>query len=140
VSDDDTIRRSIADWIMEAALRGVDMQTLVAGTSNRLLGAGVPLARTHVSFRTLHPAFESVSLVWRRGRGVSAQEFAHGSGDTQSWMQSPFHFMIENGIRLLRRPLVGKSALHDFPILADLAEEGFTDYLARIIHQRLIAR
>ena len=133
MSDDDTIRRSIADWIMEAALRGVDMQTLVAGTSNRLLAAGVPLARTHVSFPTLHPSFEAVSLVWKRGLGVSAKEFAHGSGDTRSWKQSPFYFMIENGIRLLRRPLVGKSALHDFPILADLAEEGFTDYLSFVV-------
>jgi adenylate cyclase len=133
LSDDDTIRRSIADWIMQAALRGVEMPKLIEGTSNRLLAAGVPLSRSHVSFRTLHPSFESVSMVWYRGRGISEQEFAHGAGDTRSWMQSPFHFMVENRIGLLRRPLVGSSALLDFPILQDLSDEGFTDYLAMVV-------
>ena len=133
MSDDDTIRRSIADWIMQAALQGLGMPKLIEGTSNRLLAAGVPLSRSHVSFRTLHPSFESVSLVWYRGRGISEQEFAHGAGDTRSWMQSPFHFMVDNGIGLLRRHLVGRSKVLDFPVLTNLTDEGFTDYLAIVV-------
>ncbi|MCA8927407.1 MAG: adenylate/guanylate cyclase domain-containing protein [Alphaproteobacteria bacterium] len=127
------LRHTIADWIMEAALGGTDMSQLVEGTANHLLGIGVPLARTHVTFRTLHPAFESVSLIWRRGQSVSAQEFVHGLGTTDSWKRSPFAYMIEHKLRQVRRPLVGDSALLDFPVLEDLLAEGFTDYFAMVI-------
>ena len=127
------LRHTIADWIMGAALRGADMAQLVEGTANRLLAAGVPLARAHVSFRTLHPSFESVSLVWHRGQGVSEHEFVHGASSATEWLQSTFAFMIDQRIGLLRRPLTGESALLDFPILHDLLAQGFTDYFAMIV-------
>jgi len=130
---DEGLRHSIADWIMEAALGGADMPRLVEGTANRLLGNGVPLARAHVTFRTLHPAFESVSILWRRGQGVSEQEFVHGSGLAASWQDSPFAFMVENRVRHLRRPLTGDSALLDFPLLDELLAKGFTDYFAMVV-------
>ena len=127
------LRHTIADWIMDAALRGAGMPQLVEGTANRLLAAGVPLARAHVTFRTLHPSFESVSLVWRRGQGVSEQEFVHGASFATAWLQSTFAFMIEQRLGLLRRPLTGDSALLDFPVLEELLAEGFTDYFAIIV-------
>ncbi len=130
---DQALRHTIADWIMDAALRGAGMPQLVEGTASRLLAAGVPLARAHVTFRTLHPLFESVSLIWRRGQGTSEQEFVHGAGSTTTWLQSPFAFMIEHRLGLLRRPLAGDSALLDFPVLESLLAEGFTDYLAMIV-------
>jgi adenylate cyclase len=131
--NDDTLSHALADWLMQAALTGADMQNLVNGAVNRELGGGVPLLRAHVTFRTLHPSFESVSLIWRRGRGVSSQEFVHGSGTLEAWQRSPFVFMVQNGIKYLRRPLSGDTALLDFPILSDLADEGATDYFAVVI-------
>lgn len=130
---EDSLRQALADWIMEAALRGADMPTLVDGAMNRLFATGVPIERVHVTFRTLHPAFESVSLIWRRGKGVSSHEFVHGSATNQAWQDSPFYFMIDHGIRCLRRRLRGESRLVDFPVLVDLERAGFTDYLANIV-------
>ena len=130
---DGGLRHTIADWIMDAALGGAGMPQLVEGTANRLLAAGVPLARAHVTFRTLHPSFESVSLIWRRGRGISEQEFVHGAGSTSSWLQSPFASMIDQWVGMLRRPLTGDSALLDFPVLETLRDDGFTDYFAMIV-------
>src|SRR6056297_3003704 len=127
---DDSLSRALADWIMESALNGASMTSLVEGAANRVLGNGVPLRRAHVTFRTLHPSFESVSLVWRREEGVFSQEFVHGSAMHNGWTQSPFAFMIQNGTKYLRRRLTGESAVLDFPVFEEFVEEGFTDYFA----------
>ena len=130
---DETLRNSIADWVMDAALNGTDMPSLVEGTANRLLGIGVPLSRCHVTFHILHPSFESMSLMWLRGQKVSKHEFVHGSSYSAPFTQSPFFFMIENNIKYLRRPLTGDTALLDFPVLEELLQEGFTDYFSVIV-------
>ncbi len=130
---DGTLQKAAADWIMRAALNGTDMPELVQGAAKRGLANGVPLNRVHVTYRTLHPSFESVSVMWQRDDGVAVQEFAHGMALNQTWTRSPFAFMIENRIQYLRRPLAGEARLVDFPILEDLVAEGATDYFAMIV-------
>lgn len=130
---DETLQRATADWIMQAALNGTGIAQLVEGAAKRALAYGVPLTRAHVTYRTLHPSFESVSVMWRRESGVSVQEFAHGSGLNQSWIRSPFAFMVNNGIPYMRRPLAGDAKLIDFPVLADLEADGATDYFAMVV-------
>jgi len=123
----------VADWIMEAALADTPVDQLLGGACSRLLAAGVPLARAHMSYRTLHPSIESVSLVWTPGAPVRELEHSHGAGNSESWRRSPFFFMIENGLPALRRRLEGPAALRDFDVLDDLAEAGMTDYLALMV-------
>lgn len=130
---ENTLQRAADDWIMHAALNGTEMPDLVEGAAMRALANGVPLTRGHVTYRTLHPSFESVSVLWRRESGVAVQEFAHGSGLNRAWVRSPFAFMVENNIRYLRRPLAGEARLVDFPILEDLMEDGATDYFAMVV-------
>jgi adenylate cyclase len=131
---EDGLRRTLADWIMDAALGGADMADLVTGAAMRVHANGVPLWRAHVTYRTLHPSFESVSLIWRRGHGVTAHEMAHGSGLNAAWLRSPFAYLIDNRVGYMRRHLTGPEKLLDFPVLADLEREGATDYFASIVH------
>jgi adenylate cyclase len=86
-----------------------------------------------VTYRTLHPSFESVSVMWRRETGVVMQEFAHGTGLNQAWIRSPFAFLIDNGISFMRRHLSGAAKLADFSVLEELVEEGATDYFAMVV-------
>jgi len=130
---DNPLRNYIADWIMQAALSGADMPILLDGVAHRALATGVPLSRVHVMYRTLHPSFESVSLLWTAENGVSGREFGHGSSMSNGWLDSTFHYMIEHQMSFLRRQLVGDDAVIDFPVLQELADDGFTDYLAAII-------
>jgi len=123
----------VVDWIMDAAIADTPIEELLGGDCLRLFAAGAPLARVHISYRTLHPAIESVSLVWTPERGVEAMAHTHGAGTSDTWRRSPFYFMIENDVQTLRRRLTGPAASLDFPVLDDLAGEGFTDYLAFMI-------
>lgn len=126
---EEALRRSLADWIMEAALNGADMKALIDGASSRLLASGVPVTRSNIIYRTLHPLFEATSLLWQQDGQVQVREFVHGSTLRTSWPQSPFAFLLDRNLPLLRRRLTGPEANLDFPVLHELVGEGLTDYL-----------
>ena len=56
----------VADWLMQTALGGADLETLVRGFCDRLAASGLPLARIHLSFSMLHPLFRAMGFTWRR--------------------------------------------------------------------------
>ena len=60
----------LADWLMSQALHETKLEAVVEGCSGRLLAAGIPLSRSWLNFRTLHPLFASVTLIWRREEGT----------------------------------------------------------------------
>lgn len=126
----------VADWIMEAAIADTPIDRLLGGVCLRLMGAGVPLERVHLSYRTLHPSTESVSLVWTPNEPVRSMEHMHGASSGPNWRRSPFYFMIQNDLTAIRRRLVGPAALRDFAVLDDLEQEGMTDYLALMVRFR----
>ena len=121
---------SVADWIMDAAIVDKPIQELLGGVCVRLLAAGVPIDRAHISYRTLHPAVEAVSLLWQRGEEVRLVPQEHGAGNSAIWRRSPFFYMIENDLPTLRRRLIGDGRIMDFLLLEDLVADGVTDYLA----------
>ena len=118
---------------MTRALGGAEMASLLEGCSSRLLAAGVPLWRTHVSYRTLHPLYGAVGLTWRRGMGVETAEYLHIETGGEDWRQSPFFHMIKTRIAFVRRHLTGDQTLLDFPVLTELRDGGATDYLAFLV-------
>ena len=121
----------VASWLMSQALGEASVLDIFEGCCVRMLGAGIPLARGFISFRTLHPLFASVSLIWRRGEGVNTIEHLHGEAFTsEDWRRSPMYHLLNTRTDTLRRRLTGDDALLDFPVLADLRTQGATDYLA----------
>jgi len=120
---------TLADWLVDQALGNAPLEEIFEGTCKRLYAAGVPITRSYVAFRTLHPLYQAQALVWKRGEGLELQSYAHNATPEQ-WQKSPLYHMVENDIPLLRRKLTGDAAIIDFDVLQDLADEGYTDYLA----------
>jgi adenylate cyclase len=127
----------VADWLMSQALGEGEVSDIVGGCCDRLLAAGIPLWRSFVSFRILHPKFASVSIVWRRDERagvVEHTEMLHGEAFTsEDWRQSPMHHMISTQIPFLRRRLRGEEANLDFPVCRDLRDQGGSDYVAWMV-------
>lgn len=124
----------VADWLMEQALAGSDVNALIEGCSIRLRAAGVPLMRTFVGFRTLHPLFAAMFQSWHREKGMGSVGLTHGTFETsKTWRANPHMHMIENKLKTLRRRLTGEDALLDFPVLDEFVEDGATDYLAFVV-------
>lgn len=121
----------VADWLMDQALGEASIETLFVGCCERLLAAGLPLLRGHISYRTLHPLFSGVGITWVRGQELQVERFPHtDKPPPERWLLSPLHYMIERRMPIMRRRLTGEEALLDFPILKEIKTSGGTDYIA----------
>ncbi len=125
----------VADWLMSQALAETDFEPLFEGCCERLLAAGVPLWRAHVTFRMLHPLYEAMGLTWLRGRGVEIFHYPHRleAEYPEAFRANPLLHLIKTQLPLLRRRLTGPEALLDFPLLTELRDQGASDYFAYLI-------
>ncbi len=123
----------IADWLMDKALNEqTTMKDLFEGTCLRLLAEGIPIIRAHFAFRTLHPLFAAISHIWHHNGETEHSQIAHYNGAPGvDWTDSPYAFLVDNGIDHLRRRITGEEALLDFPVLGEFRDEyEATDYVA----------
>lgn len=127
---DSSLITQINDWLNEQALGQPSIVELFEGVCQRLYAIGIPIARANLMWSTLHPLFRSESVLWRRGEPAVPGQFVHQDIRTDQWLRSPMLHMLETHVQVLRRRLTGPEKLLDFGILADLAAESYTDYLA----------
>ncbi|WP_120496500.1 adenylate/guanylate cyclase domain-containing protein [Kiloniella sp. EL199] len=132
--DEDSLIGSVVDWVMAQALRDTTIEELFEGCCLRMRSAGIPIARGYIAFRTLHPLYSAMGLTWELGNGVKTVGMSHESSGSEEWRRSPFYFMLSKEIGLLRRRLVGEGAIHDFKLMEDLRDDGYTDVLCYAIH------
>ena len=64
---DDVSSAALTTWLTEKTLTGVSETEIVGGFCERLVRAGVPLARAIVPVNTLHPIYEGRAFRWSRG-------------------------------------------------------------------------
>jgi adenylate cyclase len=124
----------ISRWIAERTLAGEPETRILEGTCERMAALGVNLRRAVIGADTLHPVLEGRIFEWRRDHEETSER-TYGRLDPQRsenlWLQSPFHYLFSSGEGRLRRRLdPATNAPFDFPILAELAAEGTTDYVA----------
>ena len=120
----------VADWLMERALVESSLTEIAEGCFLRLHAAGIPLSRSHIAFRTLHPLYGAVGVTWTPSNGIVMQHYADPDETNEAWRQSPGYHLIRTRLPFLRRRLTGPEAQLDFPVLEDFREQGASDYLA----------
>jgi adenylate cyclase len=120
-------------WIAQAGLDGRRELELLQGFCERAVPQGLPLARAVIGVDTLHPVLEGRVFQWQAD-GAAATQSDYGRYDSErsddKWLQSPFHQLYEGGETTFRCRLSHEKS--QFPVLADLREQGFTDYLAMV--------
>ena len=122
----------IGEWLIDQALAEPDIAAMFQQTCQRLDGAGVPLGRARLTWRTLHPLFRAETVLWRRHEGVEFEQFRHAEEASDEWLRSPMKYMLDSRIDTLRRHLDGPNERIDFDMTRDLKAAGYTDYLAVI--------
>ncbi len=120
---------SINEWLADQALSEPDIVSMFEGLCHRLYGIGIPVSRARLTWPTLHPLFQAETILWNRGGETEFEQFVHQEAMSDAWLQSPMKHMMEHDLTVLRRRLDGPDMLLDFPILEDVLEMGFTDYL-----------
>ncbi|HEX6960188.1 MAG TPA: adenylate/guanylate cyclase domain-containing protein [Ferrovibrio sp.] len=125
--------RPLASWLVQSGLDGLPVEQLIDGFCTRLNDAGVRIGRAFVGTATLHPLVRAYGLTWTDGqKPVESQAMPHREPgeEPQNWLESPFHYMLNNDLDEMRRPLVGPQAKRDFPVLEEFAAAGYTDWVA----------
>jgi adenylate cyclase len=129
-------------WAMRQGLGGAATEALFGELCQSLVAAEVPLSRAFAGMRTLHPQWGGYGYTWRRNLGVEPAQFERGSLYESSIADSPFGALIGQLTdpqgrgkpwAWLRRPLAGPAAKFDFPMLAERAAAGATDYFAMLV-------
>jgi adenylate cyclase len=118
--------------IIESGIADQPLTTLVEAAMQRLIAAGVPIDRMNVGFRILHPLFDGMSITWTRETGAEVFYAALVDKEGSEFRLSPFYVMLSDGSREWRLRL-DHDDIERFPLLMQLREKGFTDYLALIV-------
>ena len=121
----------VADWLTRSSLAGDDLETMVRGFCERLVAAGAPIIRIHLSFSMLHPLYDALGFAWERGRGMEVESYRTRSAGPppERFLRSPYYQLLNNNLDHLRRR-IDSDGPSEFPIFDDLKALGATDYLA----------
>lgn len=115
-------------WLANGARSAVRTDLFMTETCERMVAAGIPLARVGVFVRTLHPSMLGRNFIWRASGEVTLGALAHGADEGDEFLRSPLRYVFQEGIEVRHR-LVGANA-SNIPFLADMLAEGSTDYIA----------
>ena len=124
------LAEQVDDWLLRRSLGEPKLDEIFHELCLKLTGIGIPIARARLNWPTLHPLFRAEMVKWHRGRAVELEHFHHQDSNSEAWQKSPLKYMLEANLNVLRRRLVGEGALLDFSLFDELAEEGYSDYVA----------
>jgi len=123
-------RSPILDWLIGDARRLPNARTLLRALCERLVAAGLPLARASSHIRVLHPQLFGVGYFWERGSAeVRLFRAEHGIQQTEFYRRSPIRVLFE-GAGAVRQRLDLPDVAFPFPSFHELRNEGMTDYVA----------
>jgi adenylate cyclase len=120
--------QNVTDWLIDGARSAASPPAMMAEACDRLVDAGLPLWRVGVFVRTLHPDIFGVSFVWRRGGEVVVESADFDILDSDQYRSSPLSVLYSTE-QEVRRKLSGHAG-DNSPFLADMRQEGVTDYIA----------
>ncbi|MBO6892002.1 MAG: adenylate/guanylate cyclase domain-containing protein [Roseibium sp.] len=119
----------VEDWLIDQSLGRPDVATMFAQMCQKLRLCNVPIDRAMLVWSTLHPLIEAELAFWENGAEVQHERFGHADEEDEGWLSSPIRAVLVNREPMLRRRLTNTNAPFEFPLLATLAESGYTDYL-----------
>ena len=121
--------RPIVDWLVDGARSTMQAHEVLAELCERLVGCGIPLWRVAVFVRTLHPHIMGRRFVWRPGADVEVSDAPFDLLESAEFRGSPVAKVYASGMPIRRR-LADADCPIDFSMLAELRNDGVTDYLA----------
>ena len=119
---------AVLDWLLHRGRRLESPDAVLEQLCSRVVDAGLQLDRVGVYLYFLHPLYLGIRLVWEPGQ-VKLEPAPWSMLHQQvGYANSPME-RIRHGERVIRRHIEAPDCPNDFPVLADLAAEGMTDYV-----------
>lgn len=119
---------AVMRWLWVEGQHQDDLPALLDGLLRRLVAAGVAVDRAAFGIELLHPHYRFHTMMWTATAGVTdVQPLPFSMQSAPAYTDSPINAVTRSGVALRRR-LVGADARLDFPVLAELAAEGYAAY------------
>ncbi len=119
----------IREWLIDQALGNPDITELFETLCLRMSAVGIPVTRARLFWPTLHPLFQAETVLWSEGNKAVLEQFEHQDKASLDWTESPLKHVVDNNLDTLRREMTGPNKLLDFPIISELAKQGYTDFI-----------
>ncbi len=117
-------------WLLHEAAAEKDMLLFLESFLWRLVAAGGVIARVSVHIGTLHPQLIGFAYNWNINDGLCDEvKVAEAATKSDSYKLNPLYRVFELG-ETVRRKVNTPETQAEFPIMAELAEAGMTDYYA----------
>ncbi|QJE74373.1 adenylate/guanylate cyclase domain-containing protein [Aerophototrophica crusticola] len=121
----------VVAWLLAEGYHLSTAPTLLEGFLAHLRALGLGIDRCSLNVRLLHPQIRGITYTWRSDRdGVEQVNREHGVEHTPGYKTSPIAAIMEDGSEGIRVPMGRVPPPYGFPIVDELAAEGFTDYAA----------
>ncbi|MEO8318779.1 MAG: adenylate/guanylate cyclase domain-containing protein [Bradyrhizobium sp.] len=120
--------QKLSDWLVDGARSSFRSPQLLGEICERLIAAGLPLWRTGIFVRTLHPDIFGYRFIWKPGSDVEVGSADFTFVDSPGFQNSPLFIVFQEGVEV--RVRFDDSESSRFPIIEDLRAEGVTDYIA----------
>ena len=120
--------QKITGWLISGGLSVTQPSRMMGELCEYLVQAGLPLWRVGLFVRTLHPDVLGRNFIWRSGAEVETGTVDYDILETPGYKASPLAIVFTQGLEVRGRP--GDPDSGRFPIVADMAAEGVTDYVA----------
>ena len=130
VTAEDTRIIDLSSWLIEAGLLGTSRIDMLEAYCRKLIDLEVPVLRVHVTQTALHPVYGGVGFNWKREEGHADEQYAHTQQAPENWFNSPFYYMMSNGLAEYRETLGNTDPTSRFPLLEEQRANGAKDYFA----------
>src|SRR5579872_2406114 len=129
--------QKIVDWLIDGAPSAPTSDVVLTQLCEQLVQADVPLWRSAVFVRTLHPEIMGRRFLWREGEKTAVDDAPYSTLDTATYHISPVNAVLLSG-EPFRRRLPDAASAADMEILVSQQAQGATDYLAfsHALHRR----
>ena len=120
----------IEHWLLHEAAAEKDMLLFLESFLWRLVAAGGTIARVSLHIGTLHPQLIGFAYNWNINDGLCDEvKVAEAATRSDAYKLNPLYRVFELGETVRRQPN-SPEAIAEFPIMAELAAAGMTDYVA----------
>ncbi len=131
MSKDDAFKaryEQLSQWLTTPG-DGLSAEGMLEQLALRLRELGVPVERALTGVPTMHPEVAVRALMWTLEQGQARVSYSHAFEEAPEYAASPVALIRDKGVDLIRRRLSGDEAQLDFLVCAELAEDGYTDYV-----------
>lgn len=118
---------AMRDWLLETVAFMPDLGQALAQLCERIIAAGVPIARATTAVQLLRASSQGVGREWRAGEPVVERLFPYGPETDRSYERSPFAVAHRTGEWVILRP--AEMPENAYGVMPELKAGGYTHYV-----------